>query len=87
MSGELVNSVDFTFRDSDYILTEDHAEEDHDEEEHEGEEEEHEPTKFMSSSTEYGAIFDLSNDNITQKIVFNVLDEDSSIIGEEAFIF
>ena len=86
MSGELVNSVDFTFRDSDYILTEDHAEEDHDEEEHEGEEEEHEPTKFMSSSTEYGAIFDLSNDNITQKIVFNVLDEDSSIIGEEAFM-
>jgi iron complex outermembrane receptor protein len=86
MSGELVNSVDFTFRDSDYILTEDHAEEDHDEEVHEGEEEEHEPTKFMSSSTEYGAIFDLSNDNITQKIVFNVLDEDSSIIGEEAFM-
>ena len=82
MSGDLVNSVDFTFRDSDYILTEDHAEEDHDEEEHE----EHEPTSFMSASTEYGAIFDLSNDNMTQKVVFNVLDEDSSIIGEEAFM-
>ena len=87
MSGDLVNSVDFTFRDSDYILTEAHAEEEHDEEEHEEEEhEEHEPTSFMSASTEYGAIFDLSNDNITQKIVFNVLDEDSSIIGEEAFM-
>ena len=82
MSGDLVNSVDFTFRDSDYILTEAHAEEEHEEEEHE----EHEPTSFMSASTEYGAIFDLSNDNITQKIVFNVLDEDSSIIGEEAFM-
>jgi iron complex outermembrane receptor protein len=87
MSGDLVNSVDFTFRDSDYILTEAHAEEEHEEEEHEEEEhEEHEPTSFMSASTEYGAIFDLSNDNITQKIVFNVLDEDSSIIGEEAFM-
>ena len=91
MNGDLVNKVDFTFRDSDYILTEAHAEEEH--EEHEGEEdhdeeehEEHEPTNFMSSSTEYGAIFDLSNDNMTQKIVFNVLDEDSSIVGEEAFM-
>ena len=87
MSGDLVNKVDFTFRDSDYILTEAHAEEEHDEEEHEEEEhEEHEPTSFMSASTEYGAIFDLSNDNMTQKVVFNVLDEDSSIIGEEAFM-
>ena len=77
MSGDLVNSVDFTFRDSDYILTEAHAEEEH---------EEHEPTNFMSSSSEYGAIFDVSNNNMTQKIVFNVLDEDSSIIGEEAFM-
>ena len=30
MSGDLVNSVDFTFRDSDYVLTEAHAEEEHD---------------------------------------------------------
>ena len=87
MSGGLVNKVDFTFRDSDYLLTEDHAEEEHEEEEHEEEEhEEHEPTNFMSSSTEYGAIFDLSNKNMIQKFVFNVLDEDSSIIGEEAFM-
>ena len=92
MNGDLVNKVDFTFRDSDYILTEAHAEEEHDEEEHEEEEheeeehEEHEPTSFMSASTEHGAIFDLSNNNMTQKVVFNVLDEDSSIIGEEAFM-
>ena len=88
MSGDLVNSVDFTFRDSDYILTEAHAEEEHEgEEDHDEEEhEEHEPTNFMSSSSEYGAIFDVSNNNMTQKIVFNVLDEDSSIIGEEAFM-
>ena len=97
MNGDLVNSIDFTYRDSDYMLTEAHAEgdhEDHDDhdEDHEGddhdedEHEEHEPTMFMSSSTEYGAIFDLSNDNMTQKISFNVLDEDSSIVGEEAFM-
>ena len=88
MSGDLVNSVDFTFRDSDYVLTEAHEEEDHDEPHDEPEEphDEHEPTNFMSSSTEYGAIFDLSNNDMTQKIVFNVLDEDSSIVGEEAFM-
>ena len=98
MSGDLVNSVDFTFRDSDYVLTEAHAEEEHDDhgdddhgdddhgDDHGDDHEEHAPTNFMSSSTEYGAIFDLSNDNMTQKIVFNVLDEDSSIVGEEAFM-
>jgi len=95
MNGDLVNSVDFTYRDSDYMLTEAHAEgdhDDHDDEDHEGddhdedEHEEHAPTMFMSESSEYGAIFDLSNDNMIQKIAFNVLDEDSSIVGEEAFM-
>ena len=75
MSGDLVNSVDFTFRDSDYVLTEAHAEEEHDDhgdddhgdDDHGDDHEEHAPTNFMSSLTEYGEIFDLSNDNMTQK--------------------
>ena len=35
---------------------------------------------------EYGAIFDISNDIRTQKLSFNYVDEDSSIVGEEAFM-
>ena len=86
VNGNLINSVSYNYRDTDYTLTEAHAEEEgHDD--HEGEEhEEHAPTVFSNDATEYGAIFDLSNDNFTQKVAFNIVDEDSSIVGEEAFM-
>ena len=84
VNGNLVNSITYNFRDSEYSLTEAHAEEEgHDDH---ADEEEHAPTVFSNDATEYGAIFDISNDNITQKVVFNVVDEDSSIVGEEAFM-
>ena len=88
LNGNIVNKIDFTYRDSDYTLTEDHEEEEHHEEEHEGEEEheEHSPTVFMNEAFEYGAIFDISNDYSTQKITLNFVDEDNSIVGEEAFM-
>ena len=88
VNGNLVNKIDFTYRDSDYSLTEAHEEEEHHEEEHEDEEEheEHAPTVFMNEAVEYGAIFDVSNDSSTQKIVMNFVDEDNSIVGEEAFM-
>ena len=89
-NGSLFNKVDYTYRKSDYSLTEQHAEEEHDEhegEEHEGEEhEEHAPTLFLNNSSEYGAIFDVSKSGISQKISFNFVDEDTSIFGEEAFM-
>ncbi len=97
VNGSLVNKVDYTFRSSDYSLTEAHAEEghheehgdeDHDEDEH-GDEDEHEghaPTTFLNNATEYGAIFDMSSDEISQKVSFNFVDEDTSIFGEEAFM-
>mgnify|MGYP001394520194 FL=1 len=40
----------------------------------------------MNDATEYGAIFDLSTGAFTQKVAFNFVDEDSSIVGEEAFM-
>jgi iron complex outermembrane receptor protein len=84
VNGNLVNKVDFTFRESEYTLTESHAEEEgHDDHE---DEEEHAPTVFSNDATEIGAIFDISNDSAEQKIVFNIVDEDNSIIGEEAFM-
>jgi iron complex outermembrane receptor protein len=87
LNGNFVNSIAYTFRDSDYSLTEAHEEEEgHDD--HIGEEphDEHAPTVFSNNATEYGTIFDISNDNMTQKVVFNFVDEDSSIVGEEAFM-
>jgi len=85
VNGNLVNKIDYTYRDSDYTLTEAH-EEHHEEEEEEEEEEEHAPTIFANDATEYGAIFDISNEIRAQKLSFNYVDEDSSIVGEEAFM-
>ena len=85
INDNFVKKVDYFFRDSDYSLTEAHEEEGHDEHEEEGHEE-HAPTVFSNNATEYGAVFDISNDVRTQKLSFNFVDEDSSIVGEEAFM-
>ena len=87
VNGNLVNKIDYTYRDTDYTLTEAHAEEErHDEHEDEEEHGEQTPTIFANNATEYGAIFDISNDIRTQKLSFNYVDEDSSIVGEEVFM-
>ena len=85
VDGSLINKIDFTYRESDYTLTEDHEEEEEGHDDH-GDEEEHEPTTFANEAVEYGAIFDISNDNADQKVVINIVDEDNSIVGEEAFM-
>jgi iron complex outermembrane receptor protein len=86
VNGNLVKKIDYTYRDTDYTLVEAHAEEEGHDEPHDPEEEEHAPTLFSNNATEYGAIFDISNDIRTQKLSFNYVDEDSSIVGEEAFM-
>jgi iron complex outermembrane receptor protein len=88
MGGSLVKKVDYFFRDTDYSLIEQHAEM---EEEHEGEEEhddhhEEGPTEFKNDTQEYGAIFDLGNDSLSQKLAVNFVEEDISVVGAEAFI-
>ena len=51
-------------------MTEAHAEEEgHEEHEDEEEHEEHAPTNFLNNATEYGAIFDISNDSYDSKII------------------
>ena len=81
-----LNKVDYFFRDSDYSLTEQHAEEEHHEPEEADDHDEEEPTVFSNDAMEYGAIFDLANQTISQKLVLNFVEEDVSIIGEEAFM-
>ena len=86
INGNLVNKIDYTYRDTDYTLVEAHAEEEGHDEPHDPGEEEHASTLFTNNATEYGAIFDISNDLRTQKLSFNYVDEDSSIVGEESFM-
>jgi iron complex outermembrane receptor protein len=86
-------SIDFFFNDSDYTFTEQHAEEEeHEEEGHdEDDHDEHEghaegPTTFTNDSSEAGFIIDFSNMLVTQKLSLNLVEENTSIIGAEAFM-
>ena len=86
-------SIDFFFNDSDYTFTEQHAEEEeHEEEGHdEDDHDEHEghaegPTTFNNDSSEAGFIIDFSNMLVTQKLSLNLVEENTSIIGAEAFM-
>jgi len=93
LNGKLINKIDYSLRNSSYTLTEahdeeghdDHGDEDHGDEDH-ADEEEHAPTVFKNDALEYGVTFDISNDLATRKIVLNFVDEDNSIVGEEAFM-
>lgn len=81
-----IQKINYHFRSSDYSLTEQHAE---DEEAHKGEfleDKHHEigPTLFKNDAMEYGAIVDLTNDAIAQKVAFNFAEENIFVMGAEA---
>ena len=86
----LLKDIRLSLRDTDYLLTEQHAEEAHEDEEHEGEEEheEHseEPTFFSNESTEVQVVFNLGTDDAPRRVVLNQVTEKISILGEEAFM-
>ena len=82
-----LTKIDYHFRDSDYSHTEQHAEEEgHEGEEHDDEQHEEGPTTFTNDAQEYGAIFNLGNDSLSQKLAVNYVVEDIAVIGDEAFI-
>ena len=79
-----INGITYFVRETDSVLTEQHAEE---EGHHEGEEEHEEgPTTFTNNAEEVQLIFDISNEIGEQKVVFNHADQESSVIGSEAFM-
>jgi len=89
-----LNSVDFVLKDTDYELSEGHMEVGHDDD-HEGEEheegehddhDEHGPTVFSNESTEIQVALDLSAGERVRRLVFNYAKEETSILGEEAFM-
>ena len=87
LDNSLVSNVEYFFRNSDYSHIEQHAEEEG-EEHGEGEEEheEEEPTLFSNKSNEFGLRFSSDNDSLNQKLVLNFIDEEITVIGEEAFV-
>ena len=77
VSGDLLNKIDYFYSDSDYSLIEGHI----------GGDEDGEETTFTNDAKEYGAILDITSDNsLTQKIVMRSMDEDTAILGDEAFM-
>ncbi len=81
-----IQKISYRLRSSDYSLTEQHV---YSEEAHEGEfleDEDHEvgPTLFKNDAKEYGAIVDLTNDVIAQKVAFNFAKENIFVMGAEA---
>ena len=91
LNSSLIRKVNYFLRDTDYSLTEQHAEEDHEGEEHEGEmldvhDHAEGPTLFKNDALEYGAIFDLSTNDFSRKISVNLAEEEVSIFGEEAYM-
>jgi iron complex outermembrane receptor protein len=79
INAPIIKKFDYYFRNTEYTLTEQHAEGD------EGHKEEG-PTLFSNDSSEFGFTIDLSDDNQSEKIVLNFVDEDTSIVGSEVFM-
>ena len=90
VNSPLLNSIQFSVRDTDYALFEQHAEEAHEEDEHEdeGEHEDHseEPTLFTNDSTEVQMVFNLGSADQPRRLVMNQVTEKVAVIGEEAFM-
>ena len=90
-NNDRLNNMRYYYRNSDYSLTEQHAEEEgHEGEEHDDDHDGHGheegPTVFSNESDEFGLILDFGDDVLSQKLVLQNMNEDVSIIGAEAFM-
>ena len=88
-NGGLVNSAEYSIRDTEYVHVEAHEEigghDDHEDKEEEGHDE-HEPTTFSNQSTELAIKLDIGDESKGQKIAINVAEEEISIVGSEEFL-
>lgn len=80
-----LNAIDFTVKNTDYELAEQHTEGE-DGEEEEGHDHEEGPTVFSNEATEVSIALDLSVDERIRRVVLNYAEEEISIIGAEAFM-
>jgi iron complex outermembrane receptor protein len=82
-----LNAIDFDIKNTDYELTEQHAEGEHGEEDtHEGHDHAEGPTVFSNEAMEVSLALDLSAGERIRRVVLNYAEEEISIIGEEAFM-
>ena len=86
----VLNAIDFAVKNTEYTLTEQHAEGDHDADHENGgyDDEVHAegPTVFSNEATEVSVSLDLSAGERIRRVVLNYAEEEISIIGEEAFM-
>ena len=92
LNGDLLKNVRFSVRDTDYLLSENHAEgeeqegEAHDDGDHEEHGHSEEPTFFSNESTEIQLVFELGTDEQPRRVVVNHVNEEVAVLGEEAFM-
>ena len=82
----VLKKIDYYYAGTEYSLMEQHAEEAGHEEEEEEEHHEEGPTTFKNEAKEYGMVVNFSNAVLSQRAVLNMIEEDVSAIGHEAFI-
>ena len=88
-NNDTLKNMKYYYRNSDYSLTEQHAEEEHEEghdEDHDDHGHEEGPTLFSNESDEFGLILDFGDESLSQKLVLQNMNEDVSVIGAEAFM-
>ena len=76
IGSDFINEIEYFYSDTDYSLRELHI----------GGKHNGEFTDFLNDAQELGAILDVSSDALTQKVVIRSMEEDTSILGEEAFM-
>ena len=89
-NGDLVNSAEYSIRDTEYVHVEAHEEigghDDHDDHDDDDDHDDHEPTTFSNQSTELAIKLDIGDESKGQKIAINVAEEEISIVGSEEFL-
>ena len=87
LNGDLLKNVRFSIRDTDYLLSENHAEgEEHEDEDHDEHGHSEEPTFFSNESTEVQLVFELGTAEAPRRVVVNHVSEEVAVLGEEAFM-
>lgn len=82
----VLNAIDFTLKNTDYELMEQHAEGEEEDGHEEGHDHAEGPTVFSNEATEISVALDLSAGERIRRVVLNYAEEEISIIGEEAFM-
>ncbi len=85
-SDSALKKIDYFYAGTEYSLIEQHAEEAGHEEEEDDHGHEEGPTTFNNEAQEFGVVVDFSTDKLSQRTVINMIQEDISIIGHEAFM-